>query len=57
MRQGGFKRGRSSPTPRYALSPLDTIEDTDSLLLGAFGSGATFGMGDGWLLAQALEYE
>lgn len=25
--------------------------------LGAFGSGATFGMEDGWVLAQALELE
>lgn len=25
------------------------------LLLGAFGSGAAFGMEDGWILAQALE--
>jgi salicylate hydroxylase len=24
---------------------------------GAFGSGATFGMEDGWVLAQALELE
>ncbi|KIW38771.1 uncharacterized protein PV06_09716 [Exophiala oligosperma] len=33
------------------------IGDASHPLHGAFGSGATFGMEDGWLLAQALEHE
>lgn len=37
-----------------ALNPL--IDGVSQLSLGAFGSGATFAMEDGWILARALEY-
>lgn len=40
--------------PQRQQSPLQIIF-TD-FHLGAFGSGATFAMEDGWILARALEY-
>uniref|UniRef100_A0A8H7TQM5 FAD-binding domain-containing protein n=1 Tax=Bionectria ochroleuca TaxID=29856 RepID=A0A8H7TQM5_BIOOC len=41
---------------RDAVAVVVLIGDASHPLSGAFGSGATFAMEDGWILAQALQY-
>lgn len=45
------------PSPvSFTLSKVLLSVRVSECVLGAFGSGATFAMEDGWILARALEY-
>ncbi|KAK5046936.1 hypothetical protein LTR84_007290 [Exophiala bonariae] len=59
--EGSWKEfaGFAGPGPEKITGwdKLVLIGDASHPLHGAFGSGATFGMEDGWILAQAIELE